>query len=240
MIGKGKRMAEQGRVAVVTGGFGALGKAAAKAALARGWRVALIDAAPASAAPADLDGEILALGDVNLVDSAGAADAIAAAVDRFGRIDALFNIAGTFRFTTLADSDAGVWDLLFRVNVQTAANASRAALPALKASGHGRIVNVAADAAHRAAGAGMGAYAASKAGVIKLTESLAEELKDDAITVNAVMPTILDTPPNRADMPKADFARWVQPADVAEVIMFLASDAARAVTGSLIRVANRT
>ena len=88
---------------------------------------------------------------------------------------------------------------------------------------------MAADAAHRAAGAGMGAYAASKAGVIKLTESLAEELKDDAITVNAVMPTILDTPPNRADMPKADFSRWVQPAALAEVILFLASDAARAV-----------
>ena len=233
-------MAGQGRVAVVTGGFGALGKAAAQAALARGWRVALIDAAPASAAPADPGGETLALGDVDLTDMAGATDAIAAVIDRFGRIDALFNIAGTFRFTTLEASDAGVWDLLFRVNVQTAANASRAALPALKASGAGRIVNVAADAAHRAAGAGMGAYAASKAGVIKLTESLAEELKDDAITVNAVMPTILDTLPNRADMPKADFTRWVQPADVAEVIMFLASDAARAVTGSLIRVANRT
>ncbi|MFZ8371337.1 SDR family NAD(P)-dependent oxidoreductase, partial [Staphylococcus aureus] len=88
----------------------------------------------------------------------------------------------------------------------------------------GRIVNVAAAAAATRAGAGMGAYTASKAGVIKLTESLAEELKDQGVNVNAVLPSIIDTPANRADMPKADFSRWVAPDALAEVILFLASD----------------
>ncbi|HEY1753414.1 MAG TPA: SDR family NAD(P)-dependent oxidoreductase [Caulobacteraceae bacterium] len=232
-------MADAGRVAAITGAFGSLGAAVARLARERGWRLALIDAAPASAAPADLAAGALVLGGVDLTDAAGAAAAIGAVSERLGRLDALFNIAGTFRWTTLEGSDAALWELLFRVNLQTAANASRAALPALKASGAGRIVNVGADAATRAA-AGMGPYAASKAGVARLTESLAEELKDAGVTVNAVAPTILDTPPNRADMPDADFARWVQPADVAEVMLFLASDAARAVTGALVRVANRT
>jgi NAD(P)-dependent dehydrogenase (short-subunit alcohol dehydrogenase family) len=89
------------------------------------------------------------------------------------------------------------------------------------------------------AGAGMGAYAASKAGVAKLTEALAEELKDKHITVNAILPSILDTPRNRLDMPKADFSRWVTPTEAAEVIAFLVSDAARAITGALIPVAGR-
>jgi NAD(P)-dependent dehydrogenase (short-subunit alcohol dehydrogenase family) len=124
------------------------------------------------------------------------------------------------------------------MNVTTAANACRAALPHLRASTAGRIVNVGANAALRS-GAGMGAYAASKAGVHRLTESLAEELKADRITVNAVLPSILDTPANRADMPKADPSAWVSPAELSAVILFLASAAASAVTGALVPVTGR-
>ncbi len=124
------------------------------------------------------------------------------------------------------------------MNVQTAANASRAATPHLKRSAAGRIVNVGANGALKAS-AGMGPYAASKAGVHSLTESLAEELKADGVTVNAVLPSIIDTPANRADMPKADFAAWVAPADLATVMLFLASEEARAVTGALIPVTGR-
>jgi NAD(P)-dependent dehydrogenase (short-subunit alcohol dehydrogenase family) len=124
------------------------------------------------------------------------------------------------------------------MNVETASNASRAAIPHLKRSGSGRIVNVGANAALKA-GLGMAPYAASKAGVHALTQSLAEELKGDGVTVNAVLPSILDTPANRADMPKADFASWVAPEDLAAVILFLASEAARAVTGALIPVTGR-
>jgi len=106
-------------------------------------------------------------------------------------------------------------------------------------SGGGRIVNVGAMAAMKAA-AGMGAYAASKAGVAQLTEALADELKDQRITVNAVLPSTLDTPKNRLDMPQADFTRWVTPAQAAEVIAFLVSDKASAVTGALIPLTGRT
>jgi NAD(P)-dependent dehydrogenase (short-subunit alcohol dehydrogenase family) len=124
------------------------------------------------------------------------------------------------------------------MNLKTAVIACRAALPHLIARGSGRIVNVGAGAAGRA-GAGMGAYAASKAGVERLTESLAEELKDRSINVNTVLPGTLDTPRNRQDMPQADFKRWVQPEALADVIAFLASEGARAVTGAAIRVFGR-
>ena len=127
---------------------------------------------------------------------------------------------------------------MFAINLKTALNASRAALPYLLESGAGRIVNVGAQAAVHAP-EGMGAYAASKAAVHRLTESLADELKLRGVTVNAVLPSIIDTPVNRADMPKADFSRWVSPADLAAVLLFLASDEARAVTGALIPVTGK-
>ena len=120
------------------------------------------------------------------------------------------------------------------MNLKTATNLCRASLPALLAAGNGSIVNVGAGAALKAAG-GMGPYAASKAGVHRLTEALAEELKGK-VRVNAVLPSIIDTPQNRADMPSADFDSWVKPADLAAVINFLASDEARAVTGALLPV----
>ena len=147
----------------------------------------------------------------------------------------MVNIAGAFRWQTVSEGDPAIWDLLFTVNVKTALNCSRAALPYLHQSRAGRIVNVGANAASKA-GAGMGAYAASKAGVHRLTESLAEELKKDGITVNAVLPSIIDTPANRKDMPQADFAAWVTPAALAKVIQFLASPDAQPVTGALIPV----
>jgi NAD(P)-dependent dehydrogenase (short-subunit alcohol dehydrogenase family) len=124
------------------------------------------------------------------------------------------------------------------MNLRTALLATQAALPYLLASGQGRVVNVGALASVQA-GLGMGAYAAAKAGVSRLTEALAEELKDKGVTVNAVLPSILDTPANRADMPEADFSRWVQPVQLAEVIAFLLQDAAAAVTGALIPVRGR-
>ena len=126
---------------------------------------------------------------------------------------------------------------MFALNVMTARNASHAALPHLAKSGAGRIINVGAMGALQA-GSGMGPYAASKAGVHRLTEALANEWKGK-VTVNAVLPSTIDTPANRASMPKADFAKWVAPQELAEVILFLASDAASAVTGALIPVNGR-
>lgn len=224
-----------GKSVVVTGGFGALGRATTRLFREAGWRVAAIDLGEA---PEDTPEGVLALGGVDLADFDSARAAIEKAAGLHGGLHALINVAGGFRWQTLEDGDLSAWSLLHRMNVATAATACKAALPALKASGSGAIVNVAAGAARRAA-AGMGAYAASKAGVLRLTESLAEELKDHGVRVNAVSPTIIDTPQNRADMPDADFSRWVQPADLAATMLFLASDAARAVTGAELLVAGR-
>jgi len=223
-----------GKVVVVTGASGALGKVVAEMALARGGKVAGVDHA-ASQIPAT-DNRI-ELGGVDLGDAAQAKKAVDAAATHFGRLDALINIAGAFAFETVAEGDPKTWQRMYAINVLTALNASRAALPHLAASSSARIVNVGAVAALQA-GAGMGPYAASKAGVHRLTEALAAEWKGK-ITVNAVLPSIIDTSANRASMPKADFSKWVTPQELAEVILFLASDAASALTGALLPVSGR-
>lgn len=221
------------RVIAVTGGHGVLGRAVVEAALADGLKVAVIDHASGHAVP---DG-VLELGGVDLTDPASARAAVDAAAAHFGRLDALLNVAGGFVWQTTDDAEPA-WDRMFALNLSTALNASRAALPHLKASPEGRIVNVGANGALKAA-AGMGAYAASKAGVHRLTEGLAEELKSTPVTVNAVLPSILDTEQNRKDMPDADPSKWVAPADLARVILFLASPESRAVTGALVPVTGK-
>jgi NAD(P)-dependent dehydrogenase (short-subunit alcohol dehydrogenase family) len=223
-----------GKVIVVTGASGALGKVVAQVALARGARVAGVDYA---ATPSPTAGNRIELGGVDLADAAQARKAIDAAAAHFGRLDALINIAGGFAYETVTDGDPKTWQRMYALNVLTALNASRAALPHLAASASGRIVNVGAMGALQA-GAGMGAYAASKAGVHRLTEALAAEWKGK-VTVNAVLPSTIDTPANRANMSKADFTKWVTPQELADVILFLASDAASAVTGALLPVGGR-
>jgi len=223
-----------GRIIAITGAAGVLGRAVVEAAAAQGARLALIDHAKDCPGPADA---FIQTG-VDLTDAAHAGAAIDAAAKRLGGLDVLLNIAGGFRWETLEGGSPDTWPSLYRLNVLTAANASRAAIPHLKASAAGRIVNVGSAAALKA-GLGMGAYAASKAGVHALTQALAEELKGAGVTVNAVLPSIIDTPANRADMPDADFSAWVAPADLAAVILFLASEAARPVTGALVPVTGR-
>lgn len=228
------------RIVAVTGAFGVLGEVVATAAAAQGARLALIDfnTVPPDSLVEACGVDALVLTGVDLADPEQAGAAFEAVGARFGRLDALLNIAGGFRWQTLEDGAPAVWDMLFAMNVKTAANASRAALPWLRRSAAGRIVNVGAAGAVKAA-SGMGAYAAAKSGVHRLTESLAEELKAEGITVNAVLPSIIDTPANRADMPDADPANWVAPADLAEAMLFLASDKARAITGALLPVTGR-
>lgn len=221
------------RTVVVTGGHGILGRAVVEAALTQGLNVALIDHATGQIPP----GGAFEIAGVDLTDPDAAASALKAVADHFGGIDALLNIAGGFVWQTVED-DKPAWDRMFALNLTTALNASRAALPWLKASAEGRIVNVGAAGALKAA-AGMGAYGASKSAVHRLTEALAEELKSTSVRVNAVLPSILDTPQNRKDMPDADPAKWVAPADLATVILFLASPESRAMTGALVPVTGR-
>jgi NAD(P)-dependent dehydrogenase (short-subunit alcohol dehydrogenase family) len=225
---------------LITGGFGALGQVVATAAVDYGFNVAVVGhaAEPPASLASRLGPGALLLGGVDLANEADATAAIRAVTSRFGRIDVLFNIAGGFRWIKIEDSHSADLDFLLRMNVQTTANAVRAALPALTESPAGRIVNVGALAAEKAS-AGMGPYSASKAAVLRLTEALAEELKDAGVTVNAVLPSIIDTAQNRADMPKADISRWVAPADLAEVMLSLASEKAKAITGALIAVRGR-
>ena len=221
------------RVVAITGGRGALGQAVVDAALKAGLKVASIDHARDDA-PRD---GVLEIGGVDLTDADQAKAAVAQVVEGLGGLDALINVAGGFVWRTIEDETLD-WDRMHALNVSTAVNAVRAALPHLKASAEGRIVNVGANGALKAA-AGMGAYAAAKSGVHRLTEALAEELKTTSVTVNAVLPSIIDTAANRKDMPDADPAAWVAPADLAAVILFLASPDSRAITGALIPVTGR-
>lgn len=220
------------RSVIVTGGFGILGAAVAAAFARTGDKVARIDFAPEAHDP--LVGA-LDIGGVDLTDAAATQSALDRVAAAHGGIDVLVNVAGGFTWETLEGGSLASWARMQAMNLTTAATITQLALPQLKASAAGRIIGIGAGAAVKA-GMGMGAYAASKSGVHRLTEALAEELAGTRVTVNAILPSIIDTPTNRADMPDADFATWVQPEAIADVIAFLASDAGRAVTGALIPV----
>jgi NAD(P)-dependent dehydrogenase (short-subunit alcohol dehydrogenase family) len=222
----------QGKTIVVTGAFGILGRATSALAAARGAKVAMLDVAVPATNPVPA---ALALR-ADLTDFDSATAAMRKVRDETGRIDALLNIAGGFVWQTVADGDAKAWDRMFTLNLKTALNASKAALPFLLES-QGAIVNIGANGALNAA-AGMGAYAASKSAVHKLTESMAQEVKG-RVRVNAVLPSTLDTPQNRKDMPNVDPSIWVKPEDLARILVFLVSDEARDITGALLPVTGR-
>ena len=224
---------------VVTGAFGALGGAVARRFASRGVRLGLLGRGPVPAAlRQEFGAPHVLLGGVDLTVQEATSAAMQSVAAATGGFQVLVNVAGGFRWETLAEGDVSTWELMFAMNLKTAVVASKAALPHLLAAGGGRIVNIGAGAAGRAA-AGMGAYAASKAGVERLTEALAAELRDRNVTVNAILPGTIDTAANRAAMPDADVAHWVEPEAVADVVVFLASDAARAVTGAALRVFGR-
>jgi len=226
------------RVIAITGAFGNLGAALAAQAALRGYRLALIDHAEHAPAAVSHFSDALILPGVDLTSLADAQEAARRIDERFGRLDALVNVAGGFAWETFAEGQLATWDRLYALNLRTALCASQAMLPLIRRAPSGRIVNLGAGAAAKA-GLGMGAYAASKAGVQRLTESLAEELKDHGVTVNAVLPSIIDTPQNREAMPDADFSRWVSTDQLSAVILFLLSDDAAAITGAGIPVSGR-
>lgn len=226
------------RVIAITGAFGNLGSALAAHAALRGYRLVLIDHAHDVPDQWRDASDALVLPGIDLTSLAAAREAARHIEERVGRLDALVNVAGGFAWETFADGELATWDRLYALNLRTALCASQAMLPMIQRAACGRIVNIGAGAAMKA-GLGMGAYAASKAGVQRLTESLAEEFKDQGVTVNAVLPSIIDTPSNREAMPDADFSRWVSTDQLSAVILFLLSDEAAAITGAGIPVSGR-
>jgi NAD(P)-dependent dehydrogenase (short-subunit alcohol dehydrogenase family) len=226
-----------GKVFVVTGALGVLGQAVTDCLIARGAKLALLGNRARFGVSRPADALMYTGVDLSRKDAAsGVCDRV---FEQMGRIDGLVNLAGGFEWGRLEGNSLESWESMFRVNLLTAVSASGAVLPYLLRSKRGAIVNIGATGAIKAT-CGMGAYAASKAGVVKLTEALADEVKDRGIRVNAVLPSILDTPGNRASMPNADFSRWVSPMAVAEAIAFLVSDQARDISGVSLPVAGRT
>lgn len=222
---------------MLTGAAGNLGRAVAGAFAERGANLVLVDRRREQLAQtfgAESAKRLFAA--VDLLDQAQVDAAVKAACERFGSIDVLANIAGGFRMgEAVHETSDATWNFLFDINARTVLHASRAVVPQMIANGGGRIVNIGAHSALKGV-AGMGAYCAAKSAVIRLTESMAAELRTKNINVNCVLPTIIDTPENRAAMPKADPALWVAPNDLANTIVYLASDEARAIHGAALPV----
>ena len=233
----------EGKSAIVTGGTGALGAAVVRTFLSAGARVAVPHRTPgdfeALREAARAGGESKLTGAVvDLTDEAAVAGYYAR-VAKDG-LDILVNAAGGFAGGAPAhETPWSVWQSQLDVNLKTAVLSSRAAVPHLLERGGGSIVNVASRAAVEN-GTNVAAYAASKRAVLLLTEAMAAELRDRNVTVNAVLPSTIDTPANREAMPKADFSKWVRPEDIAKVILFLAGPDARIVSGAEVPVYGRS
>lgn len=216
-----------GKRVVITGAAGGLGQAVTEVVRRQGATPLLVDLQFADGFADGVEKFPLDLTD---------AQATARAVAGMGRIDALLNLAGGFHMAAASHdlSDPG-WDAMFRINVTTLRNMVAAVVPHMLAQGRGAIVNVGALGALQGQ-ASLGAYCASKSVVMRLTETLSAELRQQGINVNAVLPSIIDTPANRAAMPDMDPGLWVAPEDLATVLCFLASDQARAIHGALVPV----
>jgi NAD(P)-dependent dehydrogenase (short-subunit alcohol dehydrogenase family) len=227
-----------GRVALVTGAGGNLGKAVADAFRAAGARTVLVDreAKRLRQIFADVQDspDHLLFGGTDLMAPGELDGVVAQTVKVFGRLDILAHTVGGFRAgQSVHETPMETWDMLLDLNLRTSLLAARAVIPTMVAQGHGKIITIAARAA-LVGTANMAAYAASKAAVLRLTESLAAEVKHAGINVNCVLPGTLDTQQNREERPDADFSKWVAPEAVARVILFLASDAADAVHGAAV------
>lgn len=222
---------------LITGAAGFLGKATASACAEAGATLVLLDVSEAAlqAAYPDKDPRRLALA-VDLLDPSALSKAVDSAVNRFNHIDGLCNIAGGFTMGTPAhETPATDWKQMWDINAQTLINTVQAVVPKMLQAGRGRIVNVGAGPGQKGM-AQMAAYSVAKSAVIRLTEAMSAELRAQGINVNCVLPSIIDTPANRAAMPDADTSQWVTPQDLANVIRFLCSDDARAIHGAAIPV----
>jgi NAD(P)-dependent dehydrogenase (short-subunit alcohol dehydrogenase family) len=230
----------EGRVAIITGGTGALGQAITRRLLADGAVACVPYAVAAEAdvlrgAVADADRPRLHAAPSDVADPSAFGAFVADALGRHRRIDVLVNAVGGFAGGTVASTTPELWQQMLTLNLTTTYVACHAVLPAMLEAARGRIINIGSRAVVPPAG-GFTAYTVAKTGVLALTQALAQEVRSRGITVNAVLPSTMDTPANRAAMPDADRSGWVSVDSVAEVVAFLASDSAREVTGGLIPV----
>jgi 3-oxoacyl-[acyl-carrier protein] reductase len=227
-------------VALVTGGTGALGRAVVRRLLDEGAMVhvswVIADEVAQLKALLGADAGRIALHQADVSDAASAHQLLADVAGPSGRMHVLANLVGGFAYASLDQTDPVTWQRMIAMNATTAFLCSRYAVPFMRAAGRGRIVNVAAAPALGRGAANMSAYSASKSAVLNLTYSLSQELVRDRITVNAIVPSTIDTPANRASMPGADRSTWLEPADIAGVIAFLTSDAAGSVTGTAVNL----
>ncbi|MDI3339470.1 MAG: SDR family NAD(P)-dependent oxidoreductase [Sphaerobacter sp.] len=227
------------RVAIITGGTGALGQAVVPAFLAAGATVVV---------PYRREAAFTALqqqrGDLahrlhghaaDVTDPAAVAGFVTTVLAQHGRIDILLNLAGGYEGGAFLETDLDQWERLARLNVQSVLVCTRAVLPHLVAQGSGRIVTVGARAALEPA-SGSSAYAAAKAAVVTLTRAIAREIRTTGVTINCIAPSTIDTPANRQAMPKADPSRWVRPQQIASLLVYLCSDPASAINGAVIPV----
>lgn len=227
----------QGRVALVTGAAGHLGRAVAAKLAAEGAQLVLIDRQAAALEGFRQAGaEVI---DADLLDASQVQAAVAKGAARFGRIDVLCHLAGGFRMGPMVhETSAQDWGFLMDLNARSLLAVAHAVVPLMLAQGRGSVVTVGAGAALKGV-ANMGAYCASKSSLMRLTEAMSAELKLQGINVNCVLPSIIDTPENRASMPEADPSLWVAPEALANVIAFLCSDAALAVHGAALPVSGK-
>lgn len=227
------------KVVIVTGAAGNVGSAVTRLLASRGAKVAAVDTLgpPLIALLQTLENPSrhLPIPEVDLTDPAACENLVAKVVQVLGGLHGVATTVGGFAMAKLAETGLDQWDAMFSLNVKTTWNIYRAAAPVLKAAGGGSLVGIGSVAGLHGSSQ-MAPYAATKSAVLRLTESLADELRPDRIRVNAVLPTTIDTPQNRAAMPSADTTRWVKPTEVAEAMLFLLSDAASGVSGALLKV----
>lgn len=229
-----------GRVVLVTGALGHLGQVSARRFLRAGAKTVLVDRMTdrLDSQFQDVAGspDHMLAGGVDLTDEASVVQMVREVVVRFGRIDVVVNTVGAYSGgMTVVQEDVDTWGRLWQINVMSTLLTSRAVIPGMVEQGRGAIVNVASHAALRGR-EGLAAYSMAKSAVLRLTESLSAEVKSSGVNVNAILPGTLDTPENRKALPGDAVDDWVTPEAVADVILFLSSDAARAIHGASIPV----
>jgi len=227
------------KVAIITGGTGALGRAVVLEFLKEDANVACSyviekEKKECMSLMRKHKKNIVFI-ECNVTKERNVARLINSTIKKFKRIDVLVNIVGGFAYSYIIDTSEKTWDLMLNLNLKSTFLCSKKVLPIMIKQNCGKIINVSSRPALKGS-AGVGAYSASKAGVLNLTETIADEVKDYDINVNAILPSTIDTPANRRDMPDADFSKWVKPEEIAKVIVFLASDLSKPIRGAGIPV----